>query len=177
MVLAQMQAGRLLSFKESIALKLRETMDVPWFRFILDGLEQKKSCRNKLSRTQKRQENPCISCLLRFGRILTFNAYSFLGGGAKRPACRWQERLLGRRELNKSTETSGGSGSEPPRRLRLRKGEPFLGYCKERFPRQSFVSFFHSRFWLFEDCLPSMIDIDARPPYKSSVSKLRTLRR
>ena len=48
-------------------------------------------------------------------------------GGAKRPACQWQERPLGRRELSESTETSGGRGSDPPRRLRLRKGEPFFG--------------------------------------------------
>ena len=52
---------------------------------------------------------------------------AFLEGGAKRPACQWQERPLGRRELSESTETSGGRGSDPPRRLRLRKGEPFFG--------------------------------------------------
>ena len=56
--------------------------------------------------------------------------------------------------------------------IEVAEGEPFLGACKERFPRQSCVSFFHSRFWFFEDCLPSMMDIDARSPYKSSVSKL-----
>ena len=52
---------------------------------------------------------------------------AFLEGGAKRPACQWQERPLGRREPRESTETSGGRGSDPPRRLRLRKGELFFG--------------------------------------------------
>ena len=55
-----------------------------------------------------------------------FTPSAFLGGGAKRPACQWQERPLGRRAPRASPETSGGSGSEPTRRLRLRKGGPSL---------------------------------------------------
>ena len=61
----------------------------------------------------------------------------FLGGGAKRPVCQWQERPSGRRELNESTETSGGSGSEPPRRLRLRKEGTILWPPKNGFPGTS----------------------------------------
>ena len=55
-----------------------------------------------------------------------FTQAAFLRGGAKRPACQWQERPLGRRAPRESPETSGGSGSEPTRRLRLRKGGPSL---------------------------------------------------
>ena len=58
--------------------------------------------------------------------MLVFTPSAFLGGGAKRPACQWQERPLGRRAPRESPETSGGSGSEPTRRLRLRKGRPSL---------------------------------------------------
>lgn len=67
-------------------------------------------------------------------------------GGAKRPACQRQERPLGRREMNASTEACGGSGSESPRRWRLRKGEPLFGLYKERFPHKYFVSFFIASF-------------------------------
>ena len=59
-----------------------------------------------------------------------FTQAAFLRGGAKRPACQWQERPLGRRAPRESPETSGGSGSEPTRRLRLRKGGEFFGLQK-----------------------------------------------
>ena len=74
----------------------------------------------------------------KYSRLFLPNSYSFPGGGeAKRPACQWQERPLGRRELSESTETSGGRGSDPPRRLRLRKGEPFFG-LQRTVPTQIF---------------------------------------
>ena len=67
------------------------------------------------------RRNKAISYCLPFPNRL------FLRGGAKRPACQWQERPLDRRKPRESTETSDGSGSEPARRLRLRKGETFFG--------------------------------------------------
>ena len=77
---------------------------------------------------------------------------SFTGKDASRPPVfvrliypSWR-RPLGRRELNESTEACGGSGSESPRRWRLRKGEPLFGLYKERFPHKYFVSFFIASF-------------------------------
>ena len=70
------------------------------------------------------RRNKAISYCLPFPNRL------FLRGGAKRPACQWQERPLDRRKPRESTETSDGSGSEPARRLRVRKGGEFFGLQK-----------------------------------------------
>ena len=74
-----------------------------------------------------------------------FTQAAFLRGGAKRPACQWQERPLSRRELSESTETSGGRGSDPPRRLRLRKGEPFFGLQRTVPPQIFYFRFSQPR--------------------------------
>ena len=67
---------------------------------------------------------------MRAERLLPSAHIAFLRG-AKRPACRWQERHAGCGRLSGHTEAGGGSGNEPPRRLRLRKREPFFGTSKD----------------------------------------------
>ena len=49
--------------------------------------------------------------------------------------------FLGGEESRESIETSGGSSSEPPRRLSLRKGEPFFG-LQRTVPPQIFYFLF-----------------------------------
>ena len=67
---------------------------------------------------------------MRAERLLPSAHIAFLRR-AKRPACRWQERHAGCGRLSGHTEAGGGSGNKPPRRLRLRKREPFFGTSKD----------------------------------------------